>query len=170
MNMKRLLTLLFVFTVAFLISSCAIIQPNQKYLIGTWKAVNVEKMKIPNQPSNTAANTQNTKNSTGTKIDSVELAKQSLRTERQLTRLTVTEQGSFITINANKTGSREFRGKTEHAIWNLKNKGTLLLATSKETGKKLSIDIRHINDTSAVVIVDNTSLGRLKITYKKEKK
>jgi hypothetical protein len=167
MNIKRLLTLLFAFTVAFLISSCATIQPNQKYFIGTWKAVNVEKIKIPNKPSNTAANAQN---NTGEKIDSVELAKQSLRTERQLTRLTVTEQGSIITINANKTGSREFRGKTEHATWNLKNKGTLLLATSKETGKKLSIDIRHINDTSAVVVVDDASLGRLKITYKKEKK
>ena len=170
MNMKQLLTLLFAFTVAFLISSCAVLQPNQKYLIGTWKAVKVEKYNTPNTKSNTVANTQNSKNSTGEKMDSLSIAKKSLTAERQLTRLTVTEQGSIITINANKTGSKEFRGKTEHAKWNLKNKGTLLLVTSKETGKKLTVDIRHINDTSAVVVVDNASLGNLKITYKKEKK
>ena len=167
--MKQLLTLLFAFTVAFLISSCAVLQPNQKYLIGTWKAVKVEKYNFPNTKTNTAANTQNSKNSTGEKMDSLSIARQLLTAERQLTRLTFTELKSTIIINANKTATKEFRGKTEHANWKLKNKGTCLLINSKETGKKLTIDIQYINDTSAVVVEDSP-IGDLKITYKKEKK
>ncbi|MGA2824117.1 MAG: hypothetical protein ABSE72_11395 [Bacteroidales bacterium] len=167
--MKRLLTLFFAFTVVFLISSCAILQPNQKYLIGTWKAVKAEKYNIPNTPSNTAANAQKSKNSTGEKIDSSAVARQLLNTERQFTRLIVTELLSTIIMNANKTAIKEFNGKTEHAKWKLRNNGTRLLVNSKETGKKLTIDIQHINDTSAVV-VEHLPVGSLKITYKKEKK
>ena len=168
MNMKQLLTLLFAFAVAFLISSCAI-QRNQKYLIGTWKAVKVEPYNIPKTPSNTIANAQNSKNTTGEKMDSTEVAKQLLKTERQLTRLTFTKLNTTLTINANKTAIKEFHGKTEHAKWTLKNKGTSLLVDTKETGQKLTMDIQHINDTSAVMM-ENSPLGRLKITYKKEKK
>ena len=169
MNIKRFLTLLFAFTVVFLISSCATFQPKQKYLIGTWKAVKVEKYDIPKPLSNTGANAQKSKNSTGEKMDSTEIAKQLLKTERQFTRLIVTELNSILIINANKTAIKEFRGKTEHAKWKLKNNGTCLLVNTKETGQKLTMDIQHINDTSAV-IVENLPLGRLKVTYKKEKK
>ena len=167
--MKQLLTLLFAFTVAFLISSCAVLQPNQKYLIGTWKAVKVEPYNSPKPPSNTIANAQNNKNSAGGKVDSTEVAKQLLKTERQLTRLTFTELNTTLTINANKTAIKEFRGKTEHAKWTLKDKGTRLLVDTKETGQKLTMDIQHINDTIAVVLEDSP-IGALKIAYKKEKK
>ncbi len=166
--MKRLLTLFFVFTVAFLISSCTI-QRNQKYLIGTWKAVKVEPYNSPKPPSNTIANAQNNKNSAGGKVDSTEVAKRLLKTERQLTRLTFTELNTTLIINANKTATREFRGKTEHAKWTLKDKGTRLLVDTKETGQKLTMDIQHINDTIAVVLEDSP-IGALKIAYKKEKK
>ncbi len=166
--MKRFLTLFFAFTVVFLISSCAI-QRNQKYLIGTWKAVKVEPYNIPKTPSNTIANARNSKNTTEGKMDSTEVAKQLLKTERQLTRLTFTELNTILTFNANKTAIKEFRGKTEHAKWTLKNKGTSLLVDTKETGQKSTMDIQHINDTSAVMM-ENSPFGRLKITYKKERK
>lgn len=167
--MKRLLNLIFVGIVVFLISSCVTLQPNEKYLIGTWKAIKVEKYNTPNTPSNAVTNTQNSKNNTGEKMDSLSIARQLLTAERQFTRQTFTELTSTIIIYANKTATKEFRGKTEHAKWKLKDKGTCLLINSKETGKKLTIDIQHINDTSAVV-VKNSPIGNLKITYKKEKK
>jgi hypothetical protein len=169
MNMKRLLTLLFAFTVVFLISSCATFQPKQKYLIGTWKAVKVEKYNIPNTPLNTVENTQKSKSNAGEKTDSSVVAKQLSKTEQRLNRIIQTEYHSTLTINADKTATKEIHGKTIHAKWKLKNNGTRLLVNNKETGKKLTIDIQHLNDTSAVV-VENLPVGGLKITYKKEKK
>ena len=60
------------------------------------------------------------------------------------------ELHSTMTVNADKTAIKEYPRKTVHATWKLKNKGTNLLVNSKETGKKMTFYILHINDTSAV--------------------
>ena len=167
--MKQLLTLCFAITVAFLISSCATIHPNQKYLIGTWKAEKVEKYNVPNLQITAAGTQGKTKPGTGDTIASADTAGQASKVKGQIDRLIQAEHRSTLTVNANKTAIKESHGKTVHLKWKLTNHGTRLLANSKETGKKITIDILHINDTSAVV-TQNFRFGSLKITYKKVKK
>jgi len=167
--MKRLLPLCFAITVAFLISSCATIHPNQKYLIGTWKAEKVEKYNVPNLQIPAASTQGKTKPDTGDTKASADTAGQSSRVEGQIARLIQTELRSTLTLNANKTAIKEYHGKTVHGKWKLTNHGTRLLANSKETGKKMTFDILNINDTSAVV-TKSFPFGSLKITYKKVKK
>ena len=167
--MKRLLTLFFAFTVAFLISSCSTINRNKKYLIGTWKAEKVEKYNVPNRQIPAAGSQGKTKPGTGDTIASADTAGQASKVKGQIDRLIQAEHRSTLTVNANKTAIKESHGKTVHGKWKLTNHGTRLLANSKETGKKITIDILHINDTSAVV-TQNFRFGSLKITYKKVKK
>ncbi len=167
--MKRLLPLFFAITFAFLISSCATFYPNQKYLIGTWKTEKVEKYKVPNLQIPAAGTQAKTKPGTGDTKALADTAGQPSQLEGKLDRMIQTELRSTLTLNANKTAIKEFNGKTIHGNWKLTNHGTRLLASNKETGKKMTIDILHINDTSAVV-TESFPFGSLKITYKKEKK
>ncbi len=168
--MKRLLTLFFVFTVALLISSCATISPNQKKLIGSWKAVKVEKYNVLNAPSQTAEAGQKNDSSTVEYTESQIAALQSSKMEEQRKRIVIkSELHSILTINANKTATKELQGKIIHATWKLKNNGTRLLIDSKETDRNMILEIQHITDTSAVV-VETLPVGDFKITYKKEKK
>lgn len=168
--MKRLLTLFFTFTVAFLISSCATIYPNQKKLIGSWKAVKVEKYNVLNAPSQTAEDAQKSDSSTVEYTESQIVALQSSKMEEQRKRIVIkSELHSILTINADKTATKEIQGKTIHATWKLKNNGTRLLINSKETDRKMILEIKQVNDTSAIV-VETLPVGDFKITYKKEKK
>ena len=184
MNMKRLLTLFFAFTFAFLIISCATFQPNQKRLVGTWKAVSVEKYNIPNLKTATQNTPQvvpdrktgtntgtNTTTATTIVVDtnaSSQVPEKS-RAEKVLARMIENEKTSTLTINADKTALKESPGKTVHATWKLKKKGTQLLIATKETGKKMTVEIQKITDTSAVVL-ETLPIGGLKVTYHKVKK
>jgi hypothetical protein len=170
MNMKRLLTVFFIVTIAFLVSSCAVFYPNQKKLIGTWKAVKVEKLEV-NVPTATApaAGTEaKTRTGTGEAKSSAGLP-DSAKVEKQISRMIDNEMKSTLTINADKTAIKEYPGKTVHATWKLKKRGTRLLVNTKETGKKLTLDILHINDTS-VIVKATVPYGSMKVTYRKEKK
>jgi hypothetical protein len=166
--MKRLVTLFFALTVAFLISSCSTTL-NQKKLIGTWKAVKIERYNIPNLAVQPAGGAANAKPNASETTDSTGTTKQLSKAEEQLRRLIKTEQRSTLTINPDKTAVKEIPGKTIHVTWKLKSKGTKLLINNKENGKKSTIEILAINDTSAV-IVETLPIGGLKVTLKKEKK
>ena len=173
MNMKRIQTLFFAISLSILIASCASMSGNQKRLIGTWKAEKVEKHNIPDfktiQTSPTAnTNTQKSKTDNVADTNSVPVAKEASKAEKQLNRFIQMEEGSKLTVNKDKTAIRESLGKTVHATWKLK-KGTILMINVKETGKKFTANIQHITDTSLVVL-EPLPIGALKVTYKKEKK
>ena len=167
--MKKLLTLFFVCTVAFLVSSCATSYPNQKKLIGTWKVIKIEKYDIPSVAVANAATAQKAKTGDVHDTSSAVAVSELSKRDKVINRMMEKELHSSLTINKDQTAVKELPGKTVHATWKLKNKGTRLLIDSKEEGKKMTIDILHINDTSAVVL-ENLPVGGLKVTYKKEKK
>jgi hypothetical protein len=150
MNMKRAVTLFFAFTFALLVTSCATTS-NQKKLIGTWKAIKIERYNIPNLAASATGEAKTVKSS-ATTPDSTGAPRPVSKAEEQLNRLIKMEQRSTLTLNADKTAVKEIPGKTIHATWKLKNKGTRLLVDSKDAGKKMTIEILHINDTSAVVV------------------
>jgi hypothetical protein len=173
MNMKRHLTLLFAFSFVFLTAFSKPVEPIQKRLLGTWKVVKVEKYDIPNiippAPQNTQKSTTTHKDTTTSAMSATATAHQASKMEDRLNRIIQTEMHSKLTINADKTAIEERPGKTLKGTWKLKKHGTILLVNSKERGKKMTIDIIHVNDTSAVVI-QRLPIGGLKITYRKEKK
>ncbi len=165
--MKKLLPLFFSFTVAFLISSCAV-QPSQKRLIGTWKAVKVEPYNIPRKSSPTANNVKKTGNSYNDSTALKPEQKLPSKSELGLQMMIQSELHSTMTINADNTVVKEYPRKTIHATWKLTNKGKAISIDSKEIGKKMTFYILHINDTS-VIITESLPSGSVKITYKKEK-
>jgi len=167
--MKRLLTLFFVFTAAFLISSCATIYLNQKYLIGTWKPEKLELVHMPNHQTPAAGSQGKTNPGAGETKPLAGTAEQTTIDKKQISKSKLADLRSSMTFNADKTVIKEDLGKTIHATWKLKNNGTRLLTSDKGTGEKSTFDILYINDTSAVVIESFPSFG-LKITYKKVKK
>jgi hypothetical protein len=168
MNMKRLLTVFFIVTIAFLVSSCAVFYPNQKKLIGTWKAVKVEKLEVNVPTAQAPAAGTEAKTRTGEGKSSAG-GPDSAKIEKQISRMIDNEMKSTLTINADKTAIKEYSGKTIHATWKLKKRGTRLLVNTKETGKKLTLDILHINDTS-VIVKATVPYGSMKVSYRKEKK
>ena len=171
--MNRILTILIVVLIASMGSSYAGTHPNQKKLIGTWKTVKVERYNIPNLQAQAASSASNSSTAPKTKATQGDTtaqnaAVQAKKMEEQLARIISTEERSTLTINADKTAIKEVPGKTIHAKWKLKNKGTKLIVDLKESGKRMDIDILKINDTS-IVAVSNLPVGGLKVTYKKVK-
>ena len=166
--MKRLLTVFFALSFAFLITSCATTYPNQKLLIGAWRTVKVEKSNIPATLGKTDPTPLRTTPVTAPHSDSVAPAREASKAEQQLARLIQSESRATLTINADKTAVKEYPGKTIHGTWKFKN-NTHLQVVSKETDKKMIFEIQKINDTLAIV-KEPLPVGELKITYKKIKK
>jgi hypothetical protein len=167
MNMKRLLPLIFPLTVVFLISSCAI-QPIQKRLIGTWKVVNVDPIYFANLQEKIAY-VQELKSD---KIDTVTNQAKPMeitKAEAQKERMIQSELRSTFTVYADKTAIKEYSGKTVHAKWKLKDKGTNLVVKTKESGKTITFHIQHLTDTSALFTATSPA-GKYQISYKKVKK
>jgi hypothetical protein len=174
--MKRLLILFFAVTVAFLISSCATNLTNQKFLIGTWRPVNVEKFNLPKRPSPTTGTQGKINSGTGKTISTTNNVKQpeSGKKESSMAELRsslafYSDKTSSLTFTAKKTAVKEFQGKAIPAKWKLRNQGTRLLIISKDPGTKTTYDIISINDTTAVM-AESFSIYHIKITYKKVKK
>jgi hypothetical protein len=168
MNMKRLLTLFFASLMALIIISCAPTKENR--LIGTWKTMKVEKYDVAAIP--TQSTTTSSVPSRGSKTADTTAnggVKEATKFEKQLERLIINEQSSTLVVNKDKTATKELMGKTIHATWKLQNKGKSMVVNSKETGKSMTFNILHVNDTSAVVL-ESFPFGSLKVTYHKVKK
>lgn len=166
MNMKRLLILFFTVSVAFLISSCATTSPNQRYLIGTWKPINVEKYTLAAHQNPGAGERSS---SSGKNKQTYNEQKQNTREELRSTLSFYSDNTSSLTFKSNKTAIKEIGGKTVNARWKLTDHGTHLVINSKEPAEITTYDIIHINDTTAVVS-ESFSVLSMKITYKKVKK
>ena len=166
--MKRLLTVFFALSFAFLITSCATTYPNQKLLIGTWRTVKVEKSNIPSSSGRKDPTAQRATSATAPHSDTTSAVTQRSKAEEQLERLIKAESHSVLTINADKTAVKEYAGKTIHGTWKFKN-NTHVLVESKETDKKMVFEIQKINDTLAI-LKEPLPVGDLKITYRRYKK
>ena len=174
--MKRILSLFFAISIASLVLSCATYKPIEKRLIGTWKNVKIEPfITSGGSPRSMAEKVQYIKNTSNGASDGavtipvpikpMVLSKENLQQDKMI----LSEVSYNMTLNANKTAVKEYQGKTVHAKWKLKDKGTDLFVDSKETGRQMTFHIFHLTDTSAVFTL-TAPLGQIKITYKKEKK
>jgi hypothetical protein len=164
--MRKLLTIPFAMLVIFLIASCTSTKPIENRMVGTWKAVTVEPVGVPNLPAGAQTAAQPARAASDSTLAPTH---EPSRLESQITRMIDSEMRSTLTINPDKTAIKEYPGKTIHATWKLKKKGTRIVAKSKDTGKNLTLDLLKIND-STVVVESTMQYGTMKITYKKVKK
>lgn len=172
--MKQLLTILNTAILAVLITSCATTSPNQKKLVGTWKPDKVEKYDLKNTQTETATREETRtggeepgRNAAEGRNSSQANAEQS-RAEIELNRAIETQRRSILTLNADNTLIQEYHGKKINGTWKLKKHGTRFLATSKESGKKMTFNIESVTDTSAVFTAE-LPVGGVKVSYKKMK-
>jgi hypothetical protein len=82
--------------------------------------------------------------------------------------MTLSEINYNLTFNADKTAVKEYKGKTTHATWKLKDNGRSLLINNKGTGKQVLFHIQQINDANAIFSITSL-LGTLRILYEKQK-
>ena len=163
-------------------NSCKVTHPNEKLLIGKWTPVTVEKYSdelsqkaapASGTTKSTAAEPSRSKPQTDTASSRNQRAvgdgSPDANAENMYNRQIATEQRTSLEIyTEKKTVVKQYPGKTIKGTWKMKKKGTQVTAKDNVTGKKLTLDLQKINDTSAVVI-ERFPFGDIRITYKKEK-
>jgi hypothetical protein len=162
--MKSILPLFFALMSVLLISSCAV-QPVQKELIGTWKVMKIKQLNTPGTMASIGEKDKNSQNDTTTNpVKSRKLSKE----DQEQIAMTLSEINYNLTFNADKTAVKEYKGKTTHATWKLKDNGRSLLINNKGTGKQVLFHIQQINDANAIFSITSL-LGTLRILYEKQK-
>jgi hypothetical protein len=177
MKLFKPLFLITLLSLIIISNSCKVTYPNEKFMKGKWTPLKVEKYVEPGKAAKGDGSApETTSNSTAKSIantDSTSVRKaknnnvippETLR-ENSIDRHMLAEQKSYLVINHDKKMVEKFySGKTLKATWKMKKKGTQIVAKEIQSGKKLTMDILKINDTSAVV-VGRMPYGCLKVTY-----
>jgi hypothetical protein len=173
-KLKLIILSAFIIAIPF-INGCKVTYPNEKYLNGKWVPVKVEKYIEPGKVASEQANKQQSqqpvvKSDTNVQKDKAKNSGtvQSRTPEQNLSRMIEVEQRTVLEIfPENKTVVKDYHGKVVKATWKMKKKGTRIIAKENTTGKKLTLDILEINDTS-VVVIEHSPVGKIKIHYRKE--
>ena len=173
MNVYKIFPLLAFISLIVVANSCKVTYPNEKLIIGKWKPVKVEKSFDTSYLK--AQGTQLPKSAVAMDTASQKKGKKSssqapaVNKDNQLIRLAQSEErSSFEMISENKQVLKHYPGKTISGTWKMKKKGTRIVVKGKENGKKFTIDILDIND-STLVAKEQFPFGLLKVTYHKEK-
>jgi hypothetical protein len=176
MKISRLFILFALISLVPFANSCKVTYPNEKYMIGSWTPVKVEKYTEPVTPTaegeipkeaqrpvaKSDTNVQKGKSGTQSSV-------QTRTPEEELQRMITTEgRTTLVVYSEKKMVVKNYPGKIVKGTWKMKKKGTQVIAKEITTGKKMTMDILSINDTSAVV-VERLPYGDIKITYKKDK-
>lgn len=156
--------------------SCKTTYPTEKLLQGKWTPVKVESYKgegsqnatKSSKSSSTAVKSSAVKDSTSRSAGGSDAgALSGSEKDVQLHRMMVVEERASLEVFTDKKMVlKNYNTKVAKAKYKLKNKGYQVSAKEITTGKKLTLDILSINDTSAVV-VERFPFGDIKITYHK---
>jgi len=161
-----------IFAVAIVIlASCAVKpHPNEKILVGTWKALKVEKV-VDSSALQAAmgakTDTTKIKNTQNPKKDRPVTPGATGKTNRKemtYDRIVQNEMRSTLEIYANKTAVKKYPKKTINATWKLKGRGTRLVAKNKENKMKFVIEILEIQPEQ-IVVVEHLPVGDVKVVY-----
>ena len=176
--------LIALFSLIIISNSCKVTYPNEKYMNGRWTPVKVERFVEPGSVATTPAPAPKSSASTPAKSTenpdstTITLKKRrnnnaippELERENLIQRHILAEQKACLEVNQEKKMVvKVYPGKTIKATWKMKNKGTRITTKNIETGKKSTIDILEINDTSAVLL-ERFLIGNIKVTYHKDVK
>jgi len=176
--MKRTQATLFslLFLSLFLITSCAVVYPNQKLIIGRWKTESVEKYIDPHAAPAVKAETHaaqpvkarpsDTTNKPGGSVNAQQIQIDQ-RKVAMFERFIRSEERSTLEVSPSGTAAKFFPGKSYKLKWKMKSKGMRVSVKDFDSNRKFDIDILEITD-KRLVIIEHTELGDLKIVYSKE--
>ena len=171
---KTLLITLVLFLTTGLFSVSAKTHPNEKLLVGKWRAVSVEKIlpetKTQQQDgATTPPSNPRSEPAGGAKAGAKGSAAgdPKARAEEQFNRLYKAEQKSTLEIFENKTAVKDFNGNYVKATWKMKSNGKKVVAKNIKTKDKYVLEILELTETKAVIL-EKLPAGSLKITYARE--
>ncbi len=164
---------LLILITAFVISSCATNKKVEKMLIGKWNPVLAENLKpLPTPGPDSVTIKVDTSTEEGTRKETnLTLPSRPEKKTEQLERLLSNEMRSpiLIAIDSNKhIVEKYFPGKTVTGTWKLKKNGTRVAVKMNETGRKLTMNILELTDSTAI-ITEKLPPVELRIKYRKEK-
>ena len=173
MKLKQFSAFSMLLGISFIISSCAVNQQAEKRLIGKWSPVTVENLAVaPDQPPATQIVKVDTSTEEGTRKEvnltlPATLDSKGLKIERYLEN----EKRSsvvFSITNNQRLVEKQTPGKTVSGTWKLKKNGKKLALKENETGRKITVDIVSLTD-STTVFVEKLPIGDIRIKYSKVK-
>lgn len=172
---KTLLITLVLFLTTGLFSVSAKTHPNEKLLVGKWRAVSVEKILPETKPQQDAATTPTSDPKTepaggaraGSKGSGTGTGDPKARAEEQFNRLYKAEQKSTLEIFADKTAVMDFHTYYVKATWKMKSNGKKVVAKNIKTKDKYVLEVLELTETKAVIL-ERFPAGSLKITYARE--
>jgi hypothetical protein len=156
--------------------SCKVTYPTEKYLQGKWTPIKVEKYVEPGtapakpaKSKSTAVKTAVVDTTAGAKVLAADAMTPETDADITLNRMIVVEQRATLEVFTDKKMViKDYQRKVAKATYKLKKKGYVVNAKEIDSGKKLTLEILSINDTSAVV-VERFPFGDIKIEYQKVK-
>jgi hypothetical protein len=176
MKFSKLISFIAISIILVFAVSCKVTYPTEKYLQGKWTPVKVEKYVEPGTASAKSSKSASS-GIKSTKVDTTDGAKGQAAVattpesneETMLNRMIVVEQRATLEVFTDKKMViKDYQRKIAKASYKLKKKGYLINAKEIDSGKKLSLEILSINDTSAVV-VEKFPFGNIRIEYQKVK-
>jgi len=172
MKQIKPINLLSILFIIIIFASCSITQhPNEKIIIGKWRPVSVEKVvdsSIIQAQATLTGNSgqqQAVPGKTGGRGGAGGGGNAS-KQEMALDRLVQAEMRATLEIFPNKTAVKDYHGKTMHATWKMKSKGTKIVAKNVENKMKFVLEILEINK-ERIVVLEHAQIGDVKITYEK---
>ena len=173
MKINTFFTLILIISLSLFVNSCKVIYPNERKIIGKWTPVKVEKISL--QEPSAVASTPRPKpktpaDSTTLKSDQNSLGMdQNSKTDIQLNRFAAAEERTPLEVYQEKHILVKNYPQTSYkGTWKMKKKGMQVQVKNIQTGEKRTVDIVHLNDTSAVLL-ERFPFGDIKITYHKER-
>lgn len=164
---KHLLFLIILATGTLFFVSCSVIpHPNEKIIIGKWRAVEVEKLVDSSalQAEATLKGGGEQKSKSGASRPAGDGG--AGRKEAEFDRLAQLERKSTMEIFPDKTAVKNFPGHPLNATWKMKGNGKKIVARNTENKQTFVIEILEINK-ERIVIIEHAPVGDLRIIYER---
>lgn len=166
MNRSRLIFMLLPLATLLFAASCAVTHQNEQYIVGKWKPTNIETIiDSAALKAATANQAQPPKESKGVKKTGTSSGE--WKGPATIDRLVQTEERASLEIFPDKTAIKHYPGKDVKVTWKMRGKGTILKVKNVENKKDYIFTLLEVNKEQ-IIVLQNTPLGDLKITYARQ--
>jgi hypothetical protein len=170
MKIKHLSAFSMMIVIAFIASSCSVNHEIEKKLVGKWNPVNAENLtaasSVP-EPTEVKVKVDTSTEEGVRKESEVTVAAQRSEKGQKLDRILANEMRSQLKVsieNDQRLVEKYYPGKTIKGTWKLKKQGKRIAVKIPDTGRKLTLDIVSITD-STFTVFEKMDLGQVKISY-----
>jgi hypothetical protein len=135
------------------------VYPNEKWIVGKWKPVKVEKVASVKEGKQIVTKDTIISRPVIGNIDAPGINK--------VDKLMMMEQKTMLEITGDRTAMKDYHGTIIKATFKLKKGGTKIVARNIKTKERYVFNIVEATD-SKLVLIEKTQGGLLKITYVKQ--